>query len=475
MKRLATILGIFTHLSLFSLFFCSPAAVHAQWEPDVRLTYNDSASNTDENLRCIAAVPGGTVHIVWYDKRDGNGEIYYKRSTDWGMTWAPDTRFTYQDSISAFPTIAATGSDAHVVWEDARDRHRREIYYKRSTDSGVTWTPDTRLTYNDTSEGFANVYVLNADVHLIWTAFPIGKPEVYYKRSTDRGLTWTPEERLSNLPGDSWATGLSLSGTNVHLIFHNWRNNNWEVYYRRSTDRGTSWSSEQRLSDSLNYSWYPTIAGAGSNLFLVWGDCRDGNYEIYLKRSTDSGITWSPDTRLTDDPAMSEQPCITLSGNNIHVVWVESRDGNYEIYYKRSTDDGATWSSDARLTNATNSSLGASISAADSVVHVLWNDLRDGNYEIYYKRNPTGNLGVEELSPPSLTPYASRLKFIPNPFTSFSAVPGHEGERFSLYDVSGRKVGTYRGDRVGEGLAPGVYFVCEGTACRAPTKIVKVR
>ena len=52
-----------------------------------------------------------------------------------------------------------------------------------------------------------------------------------------------------------------------------------------------------------------------------------------------------------------------------------------------------------------------------------------------------------------------QLKATPNPFTSFATLPGHEAERFSLYDISGRKVGTYQGDRVGEGLAPGVYFL----------------
>jgi hypothetical protein len=157
------------------------------------------------------------------------------------------------------------------------------------------------------------------------------------------------------------------------------------------------------------------------------------------------------------------------------VVWIDSRDGNYEIYYKRSTDAGATWSSDTRLTNAPLNSWWASISAADSVVHVLWTDYRDGNYEIYYKRNPTGNLGVEELSSSRLIPYASRLTVSPNPFTSFALVPGHSPERFALYDISGRLVGTYRGARIGEGLAPGVYFIraLEGKAGLA--RVVKVR
>jgi len=68
-----------------------------------------------------------------------------------------------------------------------------------------------------------------------------------------------------------------------------------------------------------------------------------------------------------------------------------------------------------------------------------------------------------------------RLRATPNPFTSFASVPGREAERFALYDVSGRKVGIYWGDRVGEGLAPGVYFLRQEGKNAEPLRIVKVR
>jgi hypothetical protein len=63
---------------------------------------------------------------------------------------------------------------------------------------------------------------------------------------------------------------------------------------------------------------------------------------------------------------------------------------------------------------------------------------------------------------------------LPNPFVSFCRIPGHEAGRVDLYDVSGKLVGTYPGNRVGEGLSPAVYFIksCErGESLRA----VKVR
>jgi hypothetical protein len=54
-------------------------------------------------------------------------------------------------------------------------------------------------------------------------------------------------------------------------------------------------------------------------------------------------------------------------------------------------------------------------------------------------------------------------------------VPGHSSDRFFLYDVSGRRVGTYKGDRIGEGLRAGVYFIRAESGDGKPVRVVKVR
>jgi hypothetical protein len=63
----------------------------------------------------------------------------------------------------------------------------------------------------------------------------------------------------------------------------------------------------------------------------------------------------------------------------------------------------------------------------------------------------------------------------PNPFVSFASVPGHASERFALYDVSGRRVGTYPGAKVGEGLRPGVYFLKREGEEEEVVRVVKIR
>jgi hypothetical protein len=177
----------------------------------------------------------------------------------------------------------------------------------------------------------------------------------------------------------------------VHVVWQDNRDGNDETYYKRSTDGGATWGSDTRLTNDDSSSVQPSIAVAGAAVHVVWNDDRDGNSEIYYKRSTDGGATWGSDTRLTSNAANSLYPSVAVAGAAVHVVWHDDRDGNYEIYYKRSTTSGATWSSDTRLTNDTGDSYSPSVAVSGAAVHVVWRDDRDGNYEIYYKRDPTGN------------------------------------------------------------------------------------
>jgi hypothetical protein len=100
-----------------------------------------------------------------------------------------------------------------------------------------------------------------------------------------------------------------------------------------------------------------------------------------------------------------------------------------------------------------------------------WADTLGGDVYLI-KTDANGSLGVEEPGSRRLE-VAAGMKATPNPFVSFARIPGHEAERFDLYDISGKMVGTCLGNRVGEGLAPAVYFIKLGTD--QTLRIVKAR
>ncbi|HYN23292.1 MAG TPA: sialidase family protein, partial [Thermoanaerobaculia bacterium] len=363
------------------------------WEPDRRLTRNGAASQTSINFaRSIAADERGRVHAAWADERDGNREIYYQRSIDGGVSWGPPARLTVAPGSSYNPSIAAQGDRVHVAWWDTRGG-APHVYHKRSLDGGATWEEDRQVVASPGSGAHPSLALAGDRVHIVYVDGRDGQSEVYYARSLDRGATWAVPMRLSAPPWNSYTPTVAAVGDSVYVAWTDTRDQMQldhfeEEYFRRSLDGGATWEAEVRLTSDPASSWAPSLAADGSDVWVAWFDDRGGDWEIYVKHSTDRGATWSADRRLTHSAGASLRPSLARRGSALHVVFWDTRDANEEVYWLTSPDRGATWGDSVRLTNDNSGSLLPSVAAAASGVHVVWTDGRSGNSEIYYKRLP---------------------------------------------------------------------------------------
>jgi hypothetical protein len=442
------------YLSSFLIFISN--LIFAQWQTDTRLT-----NATDESVYPAIAAAGLGLHVVWNDYRDGNNEIYYKSSNNGGKTWGTDMRLTNAAGSSYYPSVAVSGSTIHVAWQDKRDGND-EIYYNRSTDGGITWGTDMRLTTNIETSSNPYIAVSGSVVHIVWYDARDGNNEIYYKRSTDGGQTWGADSRLTNNTATSLNASIAVSGSTVLVFWNDNRDLNNEIYSKRSTDGGQTWGTDNRITNESANSDYPMVAISGLNVHLVWRDYRDANFEIYYKRSKDAGLSWDADKRLTSDPAVSSNPTVTAAGAVAHVFWEDLRDGNNEIYHKQSTDTGSTWAADERLTNnASNSKKPAAI-VSGTGLNLVWYDDRDGNNEIYFKRDSSLRItGIKEYSFGG-----NNTKVFPNPVSSALEVssPGMGSGILSIYNVLGEQVlqndfkaNNFKVDV--SGLKSGIYFI----------------
>lgn len=454
----------------FLLLLLITSSIHSQWQNDVRLT-NDTAetSTTNNNVRTIAS-NGDTVHVVFNDKRDGNYEIYYKRSTNGGNDWLDDFRLTNSIGHSVSSSIAVEGLYVHVAWCDWRDGNP-EIYYKRSTDAGNTWESDVRLTVNSAESYSPCIAVYNSIIHVMWDDKRDGNTQIYYKRSSNNGVTWESDVRITNVTFDSFSASVFAIGQFVHVAWVDNRDGNAEIYYKRSSNTGIIWDTDKRLTNFSAISYNPSISVSNELVGIVWYDSRNTTEEIYYKASTNTGITWSSDIRLTNNNWQSLNPCIRISGNNIHVFWTEEINHG-EVFYKRSTNQGLSWDEDTRLTYISSNKFCPSATVSGTNLHVIWVDKRDGNYEIYYKRNPTGNpIGIKPISEKIPETYSLSQNY-PNPFNPSTTIefdiPATTYTKLTVYGISGKelkvlvneelKAGRYRINFDGSNLSSGVYF-----------------
>jgi len=461
--------------------------VNAQWEPDRRLTFAPHMSQASLNSqRSVATGPGPTVHVVWNDQRDTAWEIYYKRSTDFGITWdSTDVRITKDSNASEWPSVAVSESTVHLVWMDDRDMPgQHEIYYARSLSAGAAWERAVRLTSAAGLSWYPSAAVQGPVVHVVWCDTRDGDWEVYYKRSTNSGATWEPDVRLTDMEGRSYMPSIALVDSLVHVVWFDELNIIYpEIMYRRSADAGVTWQPAARLTNDQVSSVNECVAASDRYVHVVWENVpRTLESDVYYRRSTDAGLTWEPERRLTNAPYPSIYPSVWAAGEHVHLAWPDARNTtlNYEIYYKSSFDAGTTWSQDMRLTDFPATSGGAHVCVADAVVHVVWYDYRDGNPEMYYKRNPTGNVGSEE--PPTARARTPNVgpTIVRGVLSLEVGSRQHTAYRAELLDIAGRKVLDLRpGPNDVSSLAPGVYFARQTHGVRrqasSVTKVVLSR
>ncbi len=411
-------------INLFFLWF--PLFCYGIWGPDIRLTSNDSISLATCGNGKSLAIKNDTLHIVWTDTRNGNYEIYYKRSTDLGSSWSGDKRLTSNLAMSSFPSIVCAGARVHIVWQDNRDGNW-EIYYKYSVNGGTTWSTDMRIIGDD-CQCYPTIAGNSDSVIIVWSDNRNGNWDIYCLRSTNGGVAWAIKQ-LTTDSNCSWSPSVATRGGQFYVVWQDNRDGNFEIYYRRSTDAGATWGSEVRLTNTSTESYSPVIAVSGQNLHIAW---REGNftpdtiiadttsdYNIYYMKSTDDGLTWGTPIKLNSNSRRYRSyPSLSVVGSMVNVVWEENWwfDGQYihpcwTLHFVRSVNNGSTWSVDTCLVKNNNRyalspTIGQyGLNSSSYLSFIVWDDNRNGNREIYFKKDSI----YYEVIPPK-APYIPKVE-----------------------------------------------------------------
>jgi len=226
--------------------------------------------------------------------------------------------------------------------------------------------------------------------------------EIFFKVSHDNGATWSRDIQLTDNSVDDLRPSVAqLRNGTILLAWQSYETGNNDIVYKTTLD-GTSWSNTRQLTTYTGHDKTPSVTQTKDNkIWVTWTSNRTGDYEIFYKNY--DGVSWSTDTRLTYDSADSDlNPSILQAiDSNIYIFWASMPpNGGADIYYKYSSDNGATWSASSQFTTDKNEDMWPALTqTSDTKIRVVWvsnrADQPDGNWEIWYKTSLAGDVNQD--------------------------------------------------------------------------------
>jgi hypothetical protein len=136
-------------------------------------------------------------------------------------------------------------------------------------------------------------------------------------------------------------------------------------------------SETNNLTQNEDDSVYPQISSSSENIYIAWQESVGGygtsNYDIFFKKSNDSGDTFGSPINLSNNTGFSEHPQIASVGNNIYIVWVDDSSGEREIMFCKSSDSGKTFSNSTIVSQNSMGPNHVELAAEGQSVYIVWN------------------------------------------------------------------------------------------------------
>ena len=328
------------------------------------------------NQKMEVQIDGNFIHVCWWEpekNEDGENSLWYRRSTDRGVTWESARVVTTITNVvetswglpdGSHRLMRAQNGRVHFAVKDMRNGTL--IRYIRSDDNGATFQEPQIIVSPYSKLKLAGPVMIDCDGEMVVISTLYQSKEPWYPYfatffvSNDHGQTF--EEYKMDEVGYKYQDLVVSNGRFAAL--HDTKNGSFpgEIYvftFEDGTVTATQVAptqSDEKVYASMNvmlgsngdsYNYHPQMAITGNTIHLMYKGLPEGygkpangdayNHTLYQK-SDDFGKSWSPVCCLPE----SNGGHGTLVAKDQSVYILTTAPGNRRILYY-SHDNGTTW------------------------------------------------------------------------------------------------------------------------------------
>lgn len=327
-------------------------------------------------LVCTAAGVWYSVFIV-RTIAGAAGNVVFSKSTDGGVSWSAATTVSAQAGITQLSVWYDRWSNIsagliHCAFTNSvnSDCNYRSI----NTESSDTLSTETVIFAGASVLAGGALSICRARGGNLYCQVAIDAgTESQFSRSVDVGANWTVRANGGEAATqDQWLLAPGWAADNQDMMMFFWDASADEISRKLYDDSADSWAETSIATAMVDTPaatngphWAATVDITNSqNLVAAWNGVDTANADLRMFKVTEAAITEVTNVVAngTDDQAMCAIS-IDTSTEDWYAFYAGKSDGaetwntSVLVYYKKSTDDGATWGAETALTPAENGYL----------------------------------------------------------------------------------------------------------------------
>jgi len=316
-------------------------------------------NSTEFSERPQIAVSKNGIFIVWTDTiNPNNKEIIFTKSEDNGKTFSKAVNISNNSKNSSSQEISVFNENVYVVWQESDksnidESNEGNIILIRSIDGGNTFK-DSILLVNNTIDAFPKIDSYGNNVYIVWNNENKNSSGLFLVKSSDKGNNFDEVIKI-NVDNNFGESQISVNKNEVLISWGGLLTKNIDnIYYVKSNDNGNTFTDSNTVSERIigfndrnNYTKSDDIiknpvnvevASYNNLTFVAWQNSFSKQNEdilLLLLNNQKEKNDYERLSNLSNNPSVSECPSITISNNNIYVIWEDYISGNHEILFTK--------------------------------------------------------------------------------------------------------------------------------------------
>lgn len=317
------------------------------------------SNSTEFSERPQIAVSKNGIFIVWTDTINlNNKEIIFTKSEDNGKTFSKAVNISNNSKNSSSQEISVFNENVYVVWQESDksnidESNEGNIILIKSIDGGNTFK-DSILLVNNTIDAFPKIDSYGNNVYIVWNNENKNSSGLFLVKSSDKGNNFDEVIKLS-VDNNFGESQISVNKNEVLISWGGLLTKNIDnIYYVKSNDNGNTFTDANTVSERIigfndrnNYTKSDDIiknpvnveiASYNNLTFVAWQNSFSKQNEdilLLLLNNQKQKNDYERLSNLSNNPSVSECPSITISNNNIYVIWEDYISGNHEILFTK--------------------------------------------------------------------------------------------------------------------------------------------